>query len=164
MRWLSRVKGYTITELIVAMLISGMVITYAISTSFFVKERYANQTEGYFSTIDFIRVKHDLTRCFEESDEIFLNDSTLVFRFKHAAFVSYLFQDSIIIRKQQSITDTFNIYTTNFYPRLKPETILVSEIHVGVKTKSEVRLSFFKDYPMDIFIRNRMEKPRTIPN
>lgn len=164
MKWLSRVNGYTITELIVAMLISGMVITYSISTSFFVKERYSIQSDGYFNTMDFIRIKHDLTRCFDESDEIYFSDSTLTFRFKNANVVTYRFQDSITLRNQHNFTDTFYISTTNILPVFKPETPLLAEIHVGFTVKTETRVSLFKHYPIDIFIRNHIDKPRLPSN
>jgi len=154
MKLLSKKKGYTIVELIVGILISLMVIAYAISTSFFIKSRYSGLSEDYINSIDYIRLKNDLTQCFEDSEEIEAVDSVFVFRFKGSRIVKYSFLRTSILRNQNNSVDTFYFNVLNLSYSNKPKTNLVSELQVEIDLKAKQKFNFTKEYPVDIFVKN----------
>lgn len=154
MKQRTSIKGYTLAEVIIGMLISIMVVGFALSTSFFIKSRYTSLSGGYLVALDFIRLKDDLVRNFEESDEVFYADSTLTFSYVNKATIHYLLRENYMIREQTGVLDTFNLTPKGVLFKCKPETELITEFVLRVGANSDKDIYLYKYYPIDVFMQN----------
>ncbi len=105
---LSRIKGFTIVEIVLAMLLSSIVIFMAYTT-YMQMEKYIlkrisdkqNNTEMLFRTV--------LKRDFMEADKVISIDSGMLIT-ADTMRIKYLFEDNLIQRVTSSI-DTFRLDT-----------------------------------------------------
>lgn len=152
-RW-QRIKGYTLTELMVGMIISVMVIAFALANGMFFSNRYSFFAKGYMNTIDFVQLKADLERSMQNSTEVFAADSTLTFYFVNSSPVSFRFSSEYTLRKYESTTDTIKIPTSFFTFEVQQNSTLVSSFSIIINVSKPNRYTFSKEYPVATMVRN----------
>jgi prepilin-type N-terminal cleavage/methylation domain-containing protein len=158
MKLISKVKGYTLLELSVGLMLSAIVIAYALSTGLFFKARFSAAAAEHFKTIDFIRFNSDLDRNMFESEEVLFEDSILVFKYLRKETVRYFFSDTIIIRRNISSIDTFHIQIARLDVEYKPQTNLVTTIELTLMVHTPKSFLYQKDYPIAVCIHNQKVK------
>lgn len=105
-----KLDAFTLTELLVGMVITGLVITIGFTAWILIhrqQARYQQKTELYK---DIIRMEGLLIQDIDRSDTIAMEDNSLKCTLKQTTIV-YKFMDSVIVRRFHLQEDTFKIAT-----------------------------------------------------
>jgi prepilin-type N-terminal cleavage/methylation domain-containing protein len=147
------INGYTLTELMVGMVISVMVIAFALANGMFFSNRYSYFTQSYMNTIDLVQLKADLERGVQNAEAVFVSDSTLTFQYIGRNPVSFTFSNEFVLRKVDLSVDTIKIRTQNLMTEIKPSTNLVSSFSLTINVSKPNRYIFTKEYPVATLVR-----------
>lgn len=153
---MNKIKAFTLTELLIGMVISSIVIGIAYYGYSAVNEQLHRYQKIKFEMTELLQLKSNLESEFFEAETVTLEEKRLLFLGKDT--LEYLFDDSLIYRKSNDVLDTFRVNTNN---------ISISSID-GSKTGELVnefsfdasmfeqtqRLSFFKDYGANTILNN----------
>lgn len=104
------IKGFTLAETIVAMVISLLLVFVIFESIYYFSTRTAMKVKGNAATQDLFLFKADMERLFNDSPVILQQDSTLLF-YSHdtiRAVYSFIIGEKII-RRAGIFTDTLNI-------------------------------------------------------
>jgi len=103
---MNKLKAYTISELTIALVVTGIVISIAGSVLFLIKKQYDNYEEKNRTTYQLNLVEYLLKKDFEKADSIFWKEEKLTL-FQDIDKIKYTLEEEYIIRNQEIVSDTF---------------------------------------------------------
>lgn len=108
-----KVKAFTLFELLIGMVISSIVIASSYFVYNLIYIKYLDYKEIRLNLVNFASFNAELEDNFYRSKSIKRNDKELSFEFDNKT-IYFEFLDSIIIRKESQVLDTFRISVENF--------------------------------------------------
>jgi hypothetical protein len=146
-----KLKSFTVIELVVARLASGIVISLVISSYSLIERSIIRSTEEYEFDNHLMTFFSSIKQDFDKAVTISGAGNKLRIAFKDKSEVRYSFGDTISIREVNELVDSFlfkpvDLQITN----LKGNQELVEEISFMVKHKKlDYPFHFCKDYSCD---------------
>ncbi len=153
------IKGFTLAETIVAMVISLLLVFVIFESIYFFSTRTAMQVKGNAATQDLFLFKADMERLFNDSPVIIQHDSTLLFYSHDTVRAIYTFiKGENVIRRAGFFTDTLNIEVEGktVYSYLLHDKIMVDSLALQLKVNksSEVLRVHRNIYSSSLFNRD----------
>ena len=108
-----KVKAFTLFELLIGMVISSIVIASSYFVYNLIYKKYLDYKEIRLNLVNFASFNAELENNFYHSKSIKMNDKELSFVFDNKT-IYFDFLDSIIIRTDSQVLDTFRISVENF--------------------------------------------------
>lgn len=108
-----KIKAFTLFELLIGMVISSIVIASSYFVYDLIYKQFIDYKEVRLNLVNFASLQTELENNFYHSKSIKMNDKELSFVFDNKT-IYFEFLDSIIIRKDSQVLDTFRISVENF--------------------------------------------------
>jgi len=145
---MKQLKAFTIIEMLVVLVLSAVVFGIAASAWLYFEklENKINTSQSYllaFNKFDYL-IKNDVNN----ANEINGNETDLYFDINNQhQKIHYQFFDTSIVRNQEDISDTLNIYYTKKYQFAKKSNDLISKIDIVFKLYNDsIPKSYIKWY------------------
>jgi prepilin-type N-terminal cleavage/methylation domain-containing protein len=148
---MKRLKGYTIWEIIIVMVISSIVITLAASVFFRIRNYFHTNTGVYISGTDFIVLSDIMKRDFDRARVIHNKDS-IIYLIDNKSRISYRFSEQYIVRNNNMITDTFHFVTGRFHVGTLPDhPDMIGQVEFEVILKKlKIPFCYYKQYEKQV--------------
>lgn len=157
---MKKISAFTIMEVIVVMLLSGIVISMSYSVLRLIQHEFIDFQIHDNSMVTINQLNTVLTRDFDQADRVCLDQTATVLKFTSQSkpVITYRFLDSAIIRSNP-MNDTFRISLSslnihkadsiNFFPLR-----LIDRISFNVETreKNKILLHYRKSYAAQVFL------------
>lgn len=154
-----RLKSFTIVELSVTLLISGIVIGIAYYAYSLFLNQYRKQEAKSSFLREYLLVQKTIQTDIDQSESITNLGSSLMFRKVKDSKVIYNFANDFIYRETLSGTDTFRIKKTEYhFSTVNENSDLISEIQIVFDLKlGKLQANFKKTYSAQQLIGPRVE-------
>ena len=120
-----KLKAFTIIELTVITLLSGIVISIAYFVFFILQKQYNTYDKTGKYQLEITTLSRLLTEDFQKSDSIISSSEKSLLTYKNNIVTDYKFDVNYITRSKSSVTDTFHFNTEN-------TVLLLDEVPVSV--------------------------------
>ncbi len=148
---MKKVSAFTIIEIIVAMLISGIVISASYTIYFNFKVLFIETQLEFEENSRILLLQSLLKRDFREADFIKSRNDELIINFADKEKIYYEIEEDFIVRNNQEIVDTFFIIIDDYYiGKLKNNLLYVDEIILYIELEElEFPIHITKKYTND---------------
>lgn len=103
---MTKLKAFTISELVVSMILTGIVISIAVTLLFMVKSQFVTFQEKNKTLYELNLFKTLLNKDFEKAEGIIWDETELSFK-GSSTKLTYIFDEEYIVRNQSQLIDTF---------------------------------------------------------
>ena len=110
---MKKFHAFTLFELLIGMIISGIVIGFGYTGYSLIYKRYLNYSDTKKDIIDAIQLNSVLNNDFLYAEFAHYETDKLILTYKNALAKEYTFTDKNILRKEGELTDTFKLKATN---------------------------------------------------
>lgn len=110
---MKKVAAFTLMELLITMMISSIVIGLCYSAYSFTYKEFLLFKKVKQEVVDAMQFNSLLNSEFQNAEKIVYSEHQLLFYFENNNTLSYELNDSLIIRKESEIIDTFHLKATN---------------------------------------------------
>ena len=153
-----KIKAFTLTELVVVMLISAVVAALSYGGYRIITSQLARYTASGRGLLDHARLHYLLEKDFAQAGQINRRQNGITCTTSEGNSVSYRFLADRIVRKQQSLTDTFKTNLWNlellFEGKAAGDGGLADEIAFQATDEGEpLYFHFTKTYAPDVLMR-----------
>lgn len=155
-----KLPAFTLMELLVGMIISSIVIGFGYGTYALVYKQYLSYKTVKKEIVEAMQLNSILNSDFAAAENILFNENKLTIDKKDNIYLQYDFNDSIVLRKENEITDTFKIVpvaiTASFiFPEQKA---VVSTFSFQAKLLDETEgFVFTKNYSAETLMNYEMK-------
>ncbi len=122
---MKKLKAFTIIELTVITLLSGIVISIAYFVFFILQKQYNSYDKTSKYQLEITTLSRLLTEDFQHADSVVSTSEKAFEMFKNGKITSYQVEPLYITRNKSEVTDTFHLATQN-------STLLLDEVAVTV--------------------------------
>lgn len=142
------VKAFTITEAVIGMVVTGIIIAIVFVIFTITSERLLDFKEQNTSIMDLNRINYALEKDIFESSGIVGEDEMLLFKSHAASPVVYKINEDYMLRTAGDFNDTFRINVRSVYIDTlasKSGRLLYQRLKIKLKgSKEEYTVSFYK--------------------
>jgi hypothetical protein len=145
-----RLKSFTITELIVVMIVSSIVLLLVLWFFERAIESYHKISSGLENSNKTYTFLSRMRREIGHSDYMVYNRNELNLFINDTIFATYKFEKDILVKKTESISDTFplnvkNIDTTSIYSVISGDYVKSIEFDI-LGNPNNIKVRFIKEY------------------
>jgi len=133
---MNKIKAYTISELTIALVVTGIVISIAGSVLFLIKKQYDNYEEKNKAVYQLNLLEYLLEKDFAKADSIFWKEEEVTL-FQQIDKIKYRFEYEYIIRDQKIVSDTFYFQADDINTVFLPEVKYVSTLSFDIMMKEK---------------------------
>lgn len=153
---MNKLKAYTITELVISMVVTGIIISIA-GTILFMFNKQHSTFQSSNKELHQINLLHTLlNKDFEQSESVKWSNNTLSLESIEVR-TEYSFEDNYVTRLEKSVIDTFHVPTTeiNFEKNSELDLITLFEFDFQLNNqKSSILLR--KEYTPDVLLNHSL--------
>ena len=155
---MKKIKAFTIIELTVITLLSGIVISIAYFIFFIMEKQYNLYDKTSKYQLELSTLNRLLTQDFQIADSILTHDNSGIVVFKNSNKTLYIFAPPLITRNKNNQTDTFHLDVQDptcllDHTEVSVPNIWVDELMFTANYKQQkLRLHFYKKYAVAPFI------------
>lgn len=159
-----KLKAFTIIELTVITLLSGIVISIAYFVFFILQKQYNTYDKTSKIQLEITTLNRLLTEDFQKADSIVSSTNSAFLIYKNELVTDYKFEPNYITRNKSSVTDTFHLSTDNVSLILDEEPVSVPGIWLNELKfeanyhQKKLSFHFYKKYPVAPFITKDNQK------
>jgi prepilin-type N-terminal cleavage/methylation domain-containing protein len=162
-----RTRAYTLLELAVVMVLSGILFAMAYQALHFIQSSYSNFSQRNSQVVKNKGLFHWLNRDVRRADAVYVSDAEIIC-YRQLNTVVYKTGTNYIVRQQAGRDDTFklkNIVATFYFENkiIEPKTpVLADHLQIEGQLENEnVILGVFKSYAADELFRQKLT---VVPN
>lgn len=144
---LKRIESFTLTEILVATLLSAILIGFVVTIFSFLVGRVNSESNLMGQMEDLLLLQTGLQEAVSRSDSLTIDNTRVIFSGPRSKQAGLQIADSMIVFSLDEVYDTFRLLTSDARVTFLGETTLISafEFEVSFRTFS-VPVSVFKDY------------------
>ncbi|MBN8696074.1 MAG: prepilin-type N-terminal cleavage/methylation domain-containing protein [Bacteroidetes bacterium] len=140
-----KLKGFTLLELLIGMIISSIVISVCYTVYYMVNKQYVEFREVRSELVNLMFLNSELENNFYHSNNVQMSDKELCFGYRDKS-ICFVFMDSVVVRKEAMVSDTFRVKVNNF-EIIENNEGLVSSFYINaILLEDSVSLCFNKKY------------------
>jgi prepilin-type N-terminal cleavage/methylation domain-containing protein len=110
---MSRLKGYTVMELIVVMVLSAIVVSIAYTSFDIISKQYLRYKKSHEEISKILMFDLVLTKDFKNSVFVSLDDDGIVCNYSDRK-INYQIDEHFVVRQENDVLDTFKVRVTDF--------------------------------------------------
>jgi prepilin-type N-terminal cleavage/methylation domain-containing protein len=110
---MKKLPAFTLIELLIGMIISSIVIGFGYAAYSLIYKQYLAYKHVKEKVVEITLLNHVLSTDMLNAEIISFNENTLSLVGTNQNSLQYLFQDTLIVRTENELTDTFNISALN---------------------------------------------------
>lgn len=145
-----KLKGFTIVETLVAMLLGGLAIAFAAWAFLTVSENFQRSREDYGFYTEILQLRSVLGNDMEKAKSVRYENGALDLELPGSGTAWYDFYEDYTIRGLGEAIDTFRVACSDFksgYHPSRPEQLVSFSFTIYAKGKPWEQLFFYNDYP-----------------
>ncbi|MGQ0827041.1 MAG: PilW family protein [Bacteroidota bacterium] len=146
---MKKLRAFTLMELLIGMIVSSIVIGFGYGTFFLIYKQYSSFKTVKIELVDVAQLNSILNHDFAIAEMIAFNENKLIIDRKNNLPLVYNFNDSIILRTDNELVDTFKIVSENIVTNFvfKEQNAVVTGFAFEAKVLNETeQLTFEKHY------------------
>jgi prepilin-type N-terminal cleavage/methylation domain-containing protein len=110
---MKKLRAFTLLELLIGMIISSIVIGFGYAAYSLIYKQYLVYKQVKEKIVEITQLDHVLSTDMRNAEIISFNEHTLSLFGQNQHTLEYDFQDSLIVRKENELSDTFKIPAVN---------------------------------------------------
>jgi len=152
---MKKIRAFTLMELLVGMIISSLVIAFGYGTYSLIYKQYLSYKTVKMEIVNIAQLNSVLNHDFATAEMISFNEHKLNIDRKNSFPLVYNFNDSIILRIDNELTDTFKIVPGNIVTNFvfKEQNTAITNFSFEAKVLNEIEyFTFTKNYSAEILM------------
>lgn len=153
MKWLlsgnrlKRIRSFTLTEILVAILLSAILIGFVVTIFSFLISRVNFESSRMGQMEDMLLLQTGLQEAVNRCDSLIMDDASVIFSGPGSQQAELHITDSMIVFSMDEACDSFRLFAGNERFAFLGETKLISAIEFEVNFRTfSVPISVFKEY------------------
>ena len=146
----SKVKGFTIVEVLIAMLLGSLAIAFSAWVFLIVSKSFQDSRQDYSFHTEVLQLRHVLENDMDKATAISFDDNVLKIDLADSTVIYYDFYDKTLVRSINQLSDTFYLKISNINPGYENKAshrLNLFSVDVIRKDTTWETLHFFKKYP-----------------
>ncbi len=144
---LKRIQAFTLTEMLVATLLSAILIGFVVTILSFLVSRVNSESRLMGQMEDLLLLQTGLQEAVSRCDSLTMDDTRVIFSGPGSKQAGLQIADSMIVFSMDEAYDTFRLFTSGAMFTFLGETQLISAIEFGVSFRTfSVPVSVLKEY------------------
>ena len=159
-----KLKAFTLTELLVGMIISAIVIAFGYEAYAMIYKQYLSFKGVKKELVNTVQLNSTMNTDFINATVVHFHDNKLMLDYEARKSIQYEFEDSLVLRTDGEVTDTFKLAAFNIVAQpaiynSEEQATIINGIFYDAKILGETEhFSLTKDYSaetlMDLQISN----------
>lgn len=144
---LKRIRSFTLTEMLVATLLSAILIGFVVIIFSFLVSQVNSENSHMGQMEDLLLLQTGLLEAVNRCDSLTMEDSRVIFSGPRSQQAGLQITDSMIVFSLDEVCDTFRLITSDARVTYLGETRLISAVDFGVRFRTfSVPVSVSKEY------------------